>query len=206
VTTSGFCGPFSSLLEYLQYWASHTKFKNPKSLIETPDDSSTLRALKAAAPAFPDDLISALEKKPSANSLVYPIVHKDFLLQNLVFDDEYNVVGVIDWEGAYSAPFDIFVALTSMYFFFDPKLLHMVPKEEGEAYRAAVLDEEDKMHHPNKISLSFGSTIGDIGYCMSMFEEGRFVQFSGVIQRYLQEEPGEIHSSTLAFTRRTVSR
>jgi hypothetical protein len=46
VATFGFCGPFSSLLEYFYCWASNTKFKKSNFLIENADDSSTLRALK----------------------------------------------------------------------------------------------------------------------------------------------------------------
>jgi hypothetical protein len=34
---------------------------------------------------------------------------------HMLFDDAYNVVGVIDWENAHSAPFEVFTAPTNMH-------------------------------------------------------------------------------------------
>jgi aminoglycoside phosphotransferase (APT) family kinase protein len=31
----------------------------------------------------------------------FPLCHGDFGHNNMVFDDEYNLLGVIDWEAAY---------------------------------------------------------------------------------------------------------
>lgn len=34
----------------------------------------------------------------------FPLFHVDFGHNNIVVDDDYNVLGVIDWEHAYSVP------------------------------------------------------------------------------------------------------
>jgi aminoglycoside phosphotransferase (APT) family kinase protein len=89
--------------------------------------------------SFPSRLKSAV-KTPSRNPITcdnrYPIVHGDLLLHNILFDDAYNVVGVIDWEFAHSAPLEVFAALTNMYARFDSKTLHAIPdnNNEGQQY------------------------------------------------------------------------
>lgn len=98
--------------------------------------------------SFPSRLKSAVEKKLSRSPTTcengYPIVHRDFLLHNILFDDVYNIVGVIDWEYAHSTPFEVFAALTNMYSRFDPEALRAVSDgdEEGRQYIKNVIDEE----------------------------------------------------------------
>jgi hypothetical protein len=65
-------------------------------------------------------------------------------LYNILFDDTYNVVGVIDWEYAHSALFEVFAALTNMYSYFYLKTLHAVTDrdEEGRQYIEDIIEEE----------------------------------------------------------------
>jgi hypothetical protein len=46
------------------------------------------------------------------------------------------------------------------------------------------LDEELGMHHRCKLSTTFGSILGDIGLCMTYFEEVRAVLFGELLDRY----------------------
>ncbi|CZT09981.1 uncharacterized protein RAG0_14585 [Rhynchosporium agropyri] len=77
----------------------------------------------------------------------YPIVHRDFLPHNILFDDAYNIVGMIDWEFAHSAPLEVFAALTNMYSHFDAKTLDVVTDtdEEGRQYIEDIMNEEKDM-------------------------------------------------------------
>ena len=89
--------------------------------------------------AFPSCPKSAIEKRSSTNPVTYKnrypiVVHRDFLLHNMLFDDAYNVMGVIDWEFAHSASLEVFTALTNIYSYFDSKTLHVVIYEEGRKY------------------------------------------------------------------------
>jgi hypothetical protein len=94
-------------------------------------------------------------------------------------------VGVIDWEYAHSAPFEVFAALTNMYSRFDPKALRAVSDgdEEGRQYIKDVMDEE-KGIQGRKLSKAFGNILGDIGLCMTYFEEGRAASFGKLLDRY----------------------
>lgn len=183
----GFRGPFSSPIDYFLSWSASAKFKNSKFLVAQSNDDATLQALKHEVEIFPARLASAMEEKPPTSCTSYPLVHKDFLIHNILFDEEYNVVGVIDWENTHSSPFEVFAALTNMYSHFDSKTLHMVPDErDGKAYIHDVMHEEVKMKLANKVSSSFGSILGDIGYCMNLFEEGRATWFTHILKRYTE--------------------
>src|SRR5690349_6454731 len=87
----GFEGPFSSAVDYFLSWAAHAEFGNMDFLRDRPEDSDGLRNLKRAVISFPSRLKSAMEKRASRNPIScetgYPIVHRDFLLHNILFDN-----------------------------------------------------------------------------------------------------------------------
>ncbi|KAI9742400.1 MAG: hypothetical protein M1818_003933 [Claussenomyces sp. TS43310] len=196
----GFQGPFTSEVEYFLSWAAHAKFGNLDFLRDQPEDNDKLRSLKRAAISFPVRLKAAVEQRASRSSIgyetSYPIVHRDFLLHNILFDDTYNVVGVIDWEFAHSAPLEVFAALTNMYSLFDSETLHVVNRdEEGRQYIEDIIDREKDFGQGCKLSQTFGSILGDIGLCMTYFEEGRAVSFGELLDRYEAESVDVAHRS-----------
>ncbi len=194
----GFEGPFTSAADYFLSWAAHAKFGNLDFLHDRVEDNDGLRSLKRAVISFPSRLKLAVEKRSSRNPTVYenryPIVHRDFLPHNILFDDTYNIVGVIDWEFAHSAPLEVFTALTNMYSCFDSKTLHAVTDrdEEGRQYIKDVIDEEKDIRQGCKLSQTFGSILGDIGLCMTYFEEGRAVSFGELLDRFETETVCEV--------------
>jgi hypothetical protein len=60
------------------------------------------------------------------------LLTKGLFTTYMLFDDAYNVVDVIDWEFAHSAPLEVFAALTNMYSRFDSKTIHAVPDSNAE--------------------------------------------------------------------------
>jgi hypothetical protein len=186
----GFQGPFAQPIDYYLSWTAHAKFKNSKFLCEEPNDDQALKTLKHEVKCFPASLARALKERPPpiSSSEGYPLIHWDFLLHNVLFDEQYNVVGLPDWENTYSAPFEVFVAHSNMYSHFDSKALRMVPDEEGGVeYMNDVICEEEKMQTPRRISSYVGNNLCDISHCMSLFEEGKATRFSQVLDRYIDE-------------------
>ncbi|KAH7317343.1 hypothetical protein BKA65DRAFT_411058, partial [Rhexocercosporidium sp. MPI-PUGE-AT-0058] len=186
----GFEGPFSSAMDYFLSWAAHTKFGNMDFLRDRPEDNDGLRSLKRAVISFSSRLKSAMESRnlvSCENS--YPAVHRDFLLHNTLFDDAYDIVSVIDWEFAHSAPLEVFAVLTNMYSPFNSKTLHAVTDtdEEGRQYIDDIMNEEKETRQGRKLSQSFGGILGDIGLCMTFLEEGRAVSFGDLLDRYESE-------------------
>jgi len=96
----GFQGPFTSTADYFLSWATHAEFGNSSFLCTRPSEDDDLRSLKQGVISFPSRLKSAVEKKllrnPTTYENSYRIVHRDFLLHNILFDDIYNIMGVID--------------------------------------------------------------------------------------------------------------
>lgn len=145
------------------------------------------RSLQQASISFPVRLRSAIEEKPPRtcrNS--YPIVHRDFLLHNILFNDKYDIVGVIDWEYAHTSPFEVFAALTNMYSRFDRETTRAAPdvEEDGRTYKEDIMEQEETMPAEWKLSSVFGSVMGNLGLCMSQFEEGKAIFYTEVIDRY----------------------
>jgi hypothetical protein len=198
----GFEGPFTLAADYFLSWASHAEFGNLDFLYGRLEDNDELQSLKQAVISFPSRLKSAVEKrsprKPTGYGNRYPIVHRDFLLHNILFDDTYNVVGVIDWEYAHSAPLEVFAALTNMYSSFDSKTLRAVTDrdDEGRQYIKDVMEEEKDIGQGCELSKSFGSILGDIGLCMTYFEAGRAASFGKLLDRY-ESETIEIDPNSL---------
>ncbi|KAL7273599.1 hypothetical protein RUND412_003524 [Rhizina undulata] len=96
----GFQGPFESTSDYLLSWTAHANFRNTALLKIELEDDALLQSLKKSVSSFPSRLESFIRATPSVGSLSknggYPIVHRDFLVHNILFDDQYNFVGVID--------------------------------------------------------------------------------------------------------------
>ncbi|KAF1948850.1 hypothetical protein CC80DRAFT_540719 [Byssothecium circinans] len=158
----GFEGPFHSMADYFFSWADHnTSFKNSHQLREP--------SLRQAADSFPRRLRSTVEKViPAGHSSNYPIVHPDFQMHNLLLNDEYEIVGVIDWEHAHSAPIEAFAARTNMYAWFDAKHAALGWNEEGTQYLADIADKEQSMDLSQKLSKTFGSLLGDLEFWIGL--------------------------------------
>lgn len=197
-----FEGPFTSAADYFLSWAAHAKFGNLGFLQSRLEDNDKLRSLKREVISFPSRLKSAVEKrssrKPIAYENRYAIVHRDFMLHNILFDNMYNIVGVIDWEFAHSAPLEVFAALTNIYAYFDSKTLHAVTDrdDEGSQYIKDVMNEEKDIRQGYKLSKTFGNILGHIGLCMTHFEEGRAVLF-GELLDHCESETIEIDPNSL---------
>jgi hypothetical protein len=102
---------------------------------------------------------------------------------HVLLNDEYKVMGVIDWEYAHTTPIEVFAARTNIYASFNPKRAALDLSEEGRQYLADVTCEEEHMNLSPSLSKTFGSLLGDLGLCMNFFEEGRAVPFDIVLDR-----------------------
>lgn len=107
-------------------------------------------------------------------------------MHNLLFNDNYDIIGVIDWEYAFSAPIDVFAARTNVYAKYDTEKVALgwgegEEKQEGLQYLAEVRACEETMGL--SLSTKFGSFLGDLGYCMNRYEEGSAGNFDILLDR-----------------------
>jgi isoamyl acetate esterase len=92
--------PNSSVRTSLEWFYANRQKDNMKALRDHPDDPEWRTAswvLKAAAPHF---IIEDRVHGP------FPLCHIDFHHGNLLFDDDYNIKGVIDWSHAQTVPME----------------------------------------------------------------------------------------------------
>ncbi|EER37499.1 conserved hypothetical protein [Histoplasma capsulatum H143] len=102
----GLGGPFETAAEFFRAWSAKVEFGLSQD------------QLKEAAGSFADELsASASSFKQLVNDLAgglsirndgpFPLCHGDFGHNNIIFDDKYRLLGVIDWEGAFAGPWEI---------------------------------------------------------------------------------------------------
>lgn len=102
----GIGGPFTTATEYFKAWCAQTTFDEPRD-----------RLIQLCGP-YADELIPSIDSFPAKLAMVasrlskfdkgpFPLVHGDFGHNNIVVNDDYQILGVIDWEEAYTAPWEV---------------------------------------------------------------------------------------------------
>lgn len=120
-----------------------------------------------AVETFPKRLREAINMLASdITSNDYPILHPDFLIHNILLDDDYEIVGVIDWEYAHTVPLEVFAARMNMYASFNPQLAAQDFDEEGKQYIKDLSVAEMGMVSSSRLCGAFSSIFGDLGLCM----------------------------------------
>ena len=64
------------------------------------------KELDASMVAFPNKLKKLAATIPTRNSGPFPLIHVDFGFWNVVVDDDYKILGLIDWESAHVQPWE----------------------------------------------------------------------------------------------------
>ena len=102
-----FGGPFNTATEYLKAWARNARFAT----------LSHLPYVKEGCGEYYDEIVAQIEEFPhkleELAALIpmhdhgpFPLFHVDFGHLNIVVDDAYNVLGVIDWDHTRSVPWE----------------------------------------------------------------------------------------------------
>ncbi|KAI0395627.1 hypothetical protein F5Y17DRAFT_474326 [Xylariaceae sp. FL0594] len=103
----GLGGPFDTATEYFQAWASKTKFGAPPEQLRLACGPYADEIVPAVA-SFPKSIMNFTHAISTCDNGPFPLCHGDFGHNNIVVDDEYRVLGVIDWEMAYAGPWEMF--------------------------------------------------------------------------------------------------
>jgi hypothetical protein len=102
----GLGGPFDSAAAFFEAWAAQAKFPTTESIIRKQTGSFSDRILSSIR-LFPSQIKLLANLLSLSNSGPFPIAHPDFYQSNTIVDDEYNLLGVIDWEGAHTVPWEL---------------------------------------------------------------------------------------------------
>lgn len=99
-------GPFEYAADFFEAWATHAKYPLPESLLRQYCGDFADQIISSIA-SFPGEIKSLSKTLSSSNNGPFPLFHPDFLHSNIVVDDEYNLLSIIDWEGACTLPWEL---------------------------------------------------------------------------------------------------
>ena len=92
-----------------------------------------------------------IAKKPDQTAASnYPLAHPDFYAHNILFDNDFNIVGILDWSYAHTVPIELFCCVPGGSFVMSEQEMLRVFEE----FRAQVQAEEDEGLKLRKIFLS----------------------------------------------------
>lgn len=189
-------GPFNTATEYLKAWAKAAHFPDSSQAKEACgeyyDDVMTQIA------DFPHKLEELAASIPVRDHGPFPLFHPDFGHNNIIVDDNYNVLGVIDWEHACSVPWEC------IYF---PVTLSLLPAamdapgnydENGIATNADIrsiiyertgyIDTVKEVERSKGLSSLLSTTLADQGsqdlaYAMKLYtEDGKFGFYTNLLE------------------------
>jgi len=155
---------------------------------------------------FPESIGKLASRISIRNHGPFPLCHGDFGHNNIIVDDGYNILGVIDWETAFAGPWEVFGDF--------PLTLSVVPPaidapwnydEEGNPkspglvqqfadqkdYLAAVRREEGK-HGGDQHFLSASledSRRQQLATAMRLFQNAKVGWYSKLIDEFISHNP-----------------
>ena len=189
----------------MEAWADAAYFGDLKDLEKTYGEEFGSQ-LKASILAFPHGLKKLAATIPIRNHGPFPLIHSDFAFWNVVVDDDYKVLGVIDWEFAHSGPWET-VHFPSCYM---PTPAPMGPTEwydddgmpkdpdlkeafrEMDEYVDAVRKVERSKDLPPTLSAVLSDRAGqDLALAMKLYtDDGKHGYYSNILEKHSQRWGG----------------
>ena len=184
----------------MEAWADAAYFGDLKDLEKGYSEESASQ-LKASILAFPPRLKKLAATIPIRNHGPFPLIHSDFASWNVVVDDDYKVLGLIDWEFARSGPWET-VHFPSCFM---PTPAPMSPTEwydddgmptypdvikgfrEMDEYVDVVRQVERSKDLPPTLSAVLSDRAGqDLALAMKLYsDDGQHGYYSSVLEKYI---------------------
>ncbi|KAH9210410.1 hypothetical protein DL95DRAFT_427659 [Leptodontidium sp. 2 PMI_412] len=99
--------PFETATAFFKAWATHTLFPKSTTEIRKSIQSSLVNEVLMSIIEFPLKVKAVASQISSHDSGPFPVWHRDFLYSNIIVDDNYKILCVIDWEGACTVPWEL---------------------------------------------------------------------------------------------------
>ncbi|CAD6446872.1 50f95ff2-3d3f-49b6-ad12-429a0b3eace0 [Sclerotinia trifoliorum] len=198
----GIGGPFDTATEFYKAWASNIKFRMSEEELRAASGPYAAEVIQAVS-SFPNAIGKIASKLSVRDNGPFPLCHGDFGHNNIIVDDKYRIVGLIDWEMAFAGPWEIFgdfplcLSVTppamDAPFNYDenglPKDPALIQKFTDQAeYVAAVKVAESQNNHDHEYSLSEAlndSKRQQIATAMRLYGNGKVGIYSKLINEFL---------------------
>ncbi|RHZ43885.1 uncharacterized protein CDV56_102637 [Aspergillus thermomutatus] len=100
-------GPFSTATEFFKAWAKHAKFPLSDEDIRKLINGGPTDSILCLINAFPSCLREMACRVSANDNGPFLLYHPDFYQSNIIVDESFRVLGVIDWEGACTVPWEL---------------------------------------------------------------------------------------------------
>jgi hypothetical protein len=167
---NGLGGPFDTATEYYQAWAT-------KHLYVSSATSDLPVRIHELAP-----FISRSDRGP------FRILHPDFAVHNVIVDEGYNILSVIDWEFAYVGPCELATQQALRHQTYPLPILTRIPGitdkdgniidkqwcnlfQQRDEFIGAVSRQEKRLGVPLLMSTSINGVQADVWWLMQMWSQ-----------------------------------
>ncbi|GES58310.1 phosphotransferase enzyme family [Aspergillus terreus] len=104
----GLEGPFPTATDYFREWAKQAKFPLPDEGIRSSMAGGPVEEIIESIKNFPRSLQNLANNIAGNNDDgPFPLYHPDFYHSNMIVDHKFRILGIIDWEGASTVPWEI---------------------------------------------------------------------------------------------------
>ncbi|KAI0472818.1 kinase-like domain-containing protein [Xylariaceae sp. FL0804] len=100
-------GPFTTTASFLESWANHVEFLSSKEEILQMMRGGPAEQVLTAITEFPSRIRAWASQLSHEDDGPFPLCHTDFLHSNIIVDERFKVLGIIDWEGACTLPLEL---------------------------------------------------------------------------------------------------
>lgn len=103
----GLGGPFNTATEFFKAWATKVKFGMTDEQLRAASGQYAAEIIPSVS-SFPRSISKLASRLSVRDQGPFPLCHGDFGHNNIIVDDRYRVLGVIDWETAFAGPWEVF--------------------------------------------------------------------------------------------------
>jgi isoamyl acetate esterase len=164
-------GPYSSAVEYYRWRADQPLNRSNDSVVDLQEALFHAYLYRLALPFLMDGV------KPNGP---FPLAHNDLGVHNALFDEKWNLVGVIDWSGACVVPWESFAQFPGGVMM-GPHLRQEFSEQfykyscyKQRIFLECVRQHEEKSEIESSISVysMLGTPITEVAQCVELYDFG----------------------------------
>ena len=100
-------GPFETATEFFEAWAIRAKFPTSEQSIRKSMGGGPVEEVLSSISNFPAHIKALASSLSSFDKGPFPIYHPDLYQSNVIVDDKFTVLALIDWQGACTVPWEL---------------------------------------------------------------------------------------------------
>lgn len=100
-------GPFETAAAFFEAWVSRAKFPFSEKYVHERMRGGPVEEVLSSITHFPTRTTALAGSLSSHNDGPFPTYHPDHYHSNIVFDKSFNILSIIDWQGACTVPWEL---------------------------------------------------------------------------------------------------